>query len=260
MRSFILAGASALAIVASPAFAAEDQETKVAQGAAEEAAAEMMVVTGSRIARENIDATVPIISLSAAELLQNGQVNVGDRLALLPQFRPSFTSQNSGRFIGTAGLSILDLRGQGTNRTLVLQNGLRHVTSQPGAATVDVSTIPVDLIERVDIVTGGNSSVYGSDAIAGVVNFVLKRDFEGLTGRVFCDDVQVGSGQGRDLMGHPLDALAWLAGSAAARGLTMRRGDVAILGSLVTSRFPKAGERWRFELDGFAPLRLTIEP
>ena len=183
MRSFILAGASALAIAASPAFAAEDQETKIAQGAAEEAAAEMMVVTGSRIARENIDATVPITSLSAAELLQNGQVNVGDRLALLPQFRPTFTSQNSGRFIGTAGLSILDLRGQGTNRTLVLQNGLRHVTSQPGAATVDVSTIPVDLIERVDIVTGGNSSVYGSDAVAGVVNFVLKRDFEGITGR-----------------------------------------------------------------------------
>jgi outer membrane receptor protein involved in Fe transport len=186
MRSFILAGASALAFAASPAFAAEDQATKTAaaEGAAEEAATEMMIVTGSRIARQNIDATVPITSLSAAELLQNGQVNVGDRLALLPQFRPTFTSQNSGRFIGTAGLSILDLRGQGTARTLVLQNGLRHVTSQPGAATVDVSTIPVDLIERVDIVTGGNSSVYGSDAVAGVVNFVLKRNFEGLTGRV----------------------------------------------------------------------------
>ncbi len=183
MRSYILAGASALAIVTSPAFAGQNQTTKTAQGAAEEAATEMMVVTGSRIARENIDATVPITSLSAAELLQNGQVNVGDRIALLPQFRPTFTSQNSGRFIGTAGLSILDLRGQGTARTLVLQNGLRHVTSQPGAATVDVSTIPVDLIERVDIVTGGNSSVYGSDAVAGVVNFVLKRDFEGIMGR-----------------------------------------------------------------------------
>ncbi len=183
MRSIILAGASALAFVASPAFAGQDQTTKTAQGAAEEAATEMMVVTGSRIARDNIDATVPITSLSAAELLQNGQVNVGDRLALLPQFRPTFTSQNSGRFIGTAGLSILDLRGQGTARTLVLQNGLRHVSSQPGAQTVDVSTIPVDLIERVDIVTGGNSSVYGSDAVAGVVNFVLKRDFEGIMGR-----------------------------------------------------------------------------
>lgn len=186
MRSFILAGASALAIAAVPAFAGQDQDqtgTKVAQGA-DEPAAEMMVVTGSRIAREGLDSAVPIVSLNAGELLQSGSVNIGDRLALLPQFRPTFTSQNSGRFIGTAGLSILDLRGQGTARTLVLQNGIRHVSSQPGAQTVDVSTIPIDLIERVDIVTGGNSSVYGSDAIAGVVNFVLKRDFQGITGRV----------------------------------------------------------------------------
>ncbi len=184
MRSHILAGASALAILTSPAFAGEDQTTTAAGGAAEEEAAiETMVVTGSRIARLNIESTVPVTSLSAAELLQNGQVNVGDRLALLPQFRPTFTSQNSGRFIGTAGISILDLRGQGTARTLVLQNGLRHVTSQPGANTVDVSTIPVDLIERVDIVTGGNSSIYGSDAVAGVVNFVMKQDFQGLMGR-----------------------------------------------------------------------------
>lgn len=85
-------------------------------------------------------------------------------------------------------------------------------------------------------------------------------DLEAIIGRVFCDDVPVGSGRGGDLMGHPLDALAWLAGSAASRGLMMRRGDVAILGSLVTSRFPKAGERWRFELEGFAPLLLSIEP
>lgn len=85
-------------------------------------------------------------------------------------------------------------------------------------------------------------------------------DLERITGRVFCDDTPAGSGQGRDLMGHPLDALAWLAGSAGARGLMMRRGDVAILGSLVTSKFPKAGERWRFELEGFAPLLLSIDP
>lgn len=203
MRSFILAGASALAIVASPAFAAEDQattKTAAAEDSIGEANAEMMVVTGSRIARQNIDSVVPISTLSGPELLQNGQVNVGDRLALLPQFRPTFTSQNSGRFIGTSGLSILDLRGQGTARTLVLQDGLRHVSSQPGAQTVDVSTIPVDLIERVDVITGGNSSIYGSDAVAGVVNFVLKRNFQGLTGTF-----QAGTssrGDGRQYLGR----------------------------------------------------------
>jgi outer membrane receptor protein involved in Fe transport len=108
---------------------------------------------------------------------------IGDRLSLLPQFRPTFTTQNAGRFIGTAGISTLDLRGQGTARTLVLQNGRRHVTSSPGQQTVDINTIPVDLIERVDIVTGGNSAIYGSDAVAGVVNFVLKRDFDGVSVR-----------------------------------------------------------------------------
>lgn len=179
---FSSVGVVALAL-SNPAFAQTTTEEDASASVSEESTAETRVitVTGSRIQRPNLDATVPIASLTAAELTQTGNVNLGDRLALLPQFRPTFTSQNSGRFIGTAGLSILDLRGQGTARTLVLQNGLRHVTSQPGAQTVDVSTIPVDLIERVDIVTGGNSSIYGSDAIAGVVNFVLKRDFEGVS-------------------------------------------------------------------------------
>lgn len=181
---FTTAGMIALAIAA-PAVAQDAAATDSQEDVAEETAEPSgnIVVSGSRIQRPNLDATVPIASLTGAELTQTGNVNLGDRLALLPQFRPTFTSQNSGRFIGTAGLSILDLRGQGTARTLVLQNGLRHVTSQPGAQTVDVSTIPVDLIERVDIITGGNSSVYGSDAIAGVVNFVLKRDFEGISVR-----------------------------------------------------------------------------
>jgi len=177
---FATAGVVALA-VASPAAA---QDTDEAEAGVTETATKPsgdIIVSGSRIKRPNLESTIPVATLTAAELTQTGNVILGDRLALLPQFRPTFTSQNSGRFIGTAGISILDLRGLGTARTLVLQNGLRHVSSQPGAQTVDVSTIPVDLIERVDIVTGGNSSVYGSDAIAGVVNFVLKRDFEGVS-------------------------------------------------------------------------------
>ncbi|MDC8754747.1 TonB-dependent receptor [Erythrobacter sp. sf7] len=182
LASLAMAGVAVLAPVA-PAFA-QNEEASEEVGATQEAPAantDGIIVSGSRIQRPNLEATVPIASLTGSELLQTGNVSIGDRLALLPQFRPTFTSQNSGRFIGTAGLSILDLRGQGTARTLVLQNGMRHVTSQPGAQTVDVATIPVDLIERVDIITGGNSSIYGSDAIAGVVNFVLKRDFEGVS-------------------------------------------------------------------------------
>ncbi len=142
-------------------------------------AKDAIVVTGSRIAREALDSPSPITSITAQDLLSNGILNVGDALNDLPQLRSTFSQANSTRFIGTSGLSVLDLRGLGTSRTLVLVNGRRHVTSSPGDYLVDTNTIPPELLERVDIVTGGNSAVYGSDAVAGVVNFVLKKNFEG---------------------------------------------------------------------------------
>ena len=150
--------------------AASDKDDKV----------EETVVTGSRIGRAALDSPAPITSVSAENLFDRGQINVGDALNDLPQLRSTFSQANSTRFIGTSGLSILDLRGLGTARTLVLVNGRRHVTSVPGTYQVDTNTIPPELLERVDVVTGGNSAVYGSDAIAGVVNFVMKKNFDGL--------------------------------------------------------------------------------
>ena len=141
----------------------------------------MIVVTGSRIARPTLDSPVPVTSISVGELVQRGQVSIGDALNDLPQLRSSYSQSNSTQYIGTAGLNLIDLRGLGVSRTLVLVNGRRHITSQEGEFQVDVNTIPTDLIDRVDIVTGGSSAVYGSDAMAGVVNFVLKRNFEGLS-------------------------------------------------------------------------------
>ena len=116
----------------------------------------------------------------AEELPNQGQASIGDALNDLPSLRSTFSQQNSGRFIGTAGNNFLDLRGLGTTRTLVLVNGRRHVTASAGDFIVDVNTIPQDLLERIDIVTGGESAIYGSDAVAGVVNFVLKRNFDGV--------------------------------------------------------------------------------
>ncbi|HYD38380.1 MAG TPA: TonB-dependent receptor plug domain-containing protein, partial [Allosphingosinicella sp.] len=141
-----------------------------------------ITITGSRIRRPNLESTVPITSLAGEEFFQQGQNNIGDTLNELPQLRTTFGQQNAGRFLGTTGLNLLDLRGLGTQRTLVLVNGRRHVPSDilNNGVSPDVNTIPNDLIDRVDIVTGGNSAIYGSDAIAGVVNFVLKRNFEGL--------------------------------------------------------------------------------
>lgn len=138
-----------------------------------------IVVTGSRIRRPNIDSAVPVTSLGAEKFQETGTFSIGDVLNDLPALRSTFSTGNSTRFIGTAGLNLLDLRGLGTSRTLVLQNGRRHVGSSEGSNEVDTNSIPTDLIDRVDVVTGGTSAVYGSDAIAGVVNFVLKDNFEG---------------------------------------------------------------------------------
>lgn len=141
----------------------------------------VVVGTGSRLARPTLSSPVPLTSVTVNELTDTGDVSLGDALNDLPSLRSTYSQGNSTRFIGTAGLNILDLRGLGVSRTLVLVNGKRHVTASPGDYLVDVNTIPVDLLDRVDVVTGGNSAVYGSDAVAGVVNFVLKRDFEGFT-------------------------------------------------------------------------------
>ena len=125
---------------------------------------------------------VPVTSIGGDEFIQQGDTNVGETLNELPQLRSTFSQQNPALGIGIAGLNLLDLRGLGTSRTLVLVNGRRHVGGdiRNNASSTDINTIPNDLIERVDIVTGAQSSIYGSDAIAGVVNFVLRRDVEGL--------------------------------------------------------------------------------
>ncbi|MDQ1229470.1 TonB-dependent receptor domain-containing protein [Sphingomonas sp. SORGH_AS_0879] len=140
-----------------------------------------VVVTGSRIRLTNkFDAAIPVESINAAELLgTRGDISLGDAISQLPQLRSTFSQANSTGSIGTAGINLLDLRGLGTARTLTLVNGRRVVTAVPGSYTPDINTIPFDLLEGVDIVTGGQSAVYGSDAISGVVNFKLKRDFEG---------------------------------------------------------------------------------
>lgn len=145
---------------------------------------EQIVVTGSRIRSPNLTSNVPVTSLGQADLFDSGDVNVGDQLNDLPSLRSTFSQANSTRFIGTVGLNLLDLRGLGTSRTLVVVNNRRHITGSEGSFDVDVGTIPNDLIERVDVITGGNSAVYGSDAVAGVVNFVLKRDFDGVRFRL----------------------------------------------------------------------------
>lgn len=160
---------------------------------------EQVTVTGSRISRPNAVTTVPVTSLTADDLSLSGSVNLGDFLNNLPQLRSTYSSSNSGRFIGTVGLNLLDLRGLGTERTLVLQDGRRHISSAIGTSSVDVNTIPQDLIERVDVVTAGASALYGADAVSGVVNFIMKDDFEGAKLSAFSSDTQHGGAESSQL-------------------------------------------------------------
>lgn len=141
-----------------------------------------IIVTGSRIASPNLTSPNPITTVQGGDFFKQGQVSIGDQLNQLPQLAPTFSQSNSTRFLGTAGLNLLDLRNLGTQRTLVLVNGRRHVAGDilNSGTSVDTNTIPTDLIQSVDIVTGGESAIYGSDAIAGVVNFVLKDHYQGL--------------------------------------------------------------------------------
>jgi outer membrane receptor protein involved in Fe transport len=156
---------------------------------ADDAPAADIVVTGSRIQRPDYAAPNPIVSFGAADLQQSGNTNVTTFLQRVPALTNSLDStrtagsnQADGSF-GQVGLNLLDLRGLGPNRTLVLVNGRRHVAGQPDTAAVDINAIPTDLIDRVDVLTGAASAVYGADGVSGVVNFVMKRDFDGISAR-----------------------------------------------------------------------------
>ncbi|MFZ8931872.1 MAG: TonB-dependent receptor domain-containing protein, partial [Pseudomonadales bacterium] len=158
---------------------------------AEEAQIEEVVVTGSRIRRADYVANAPVATLGADQIELTATVNTEQLLNTMPQMVPGFdrTSNNPGN-----GTATVDLRGLGSNRTLVLINGTRAVPTTQGGS-VDINNIPTALIERVEVLTGGASAVYGSDAVAGVVNFVLKDDFEGVAFNVMTEQTEEGDAE-----------------------------------------------------------------
>lgn len=147
-----------------------------------------IVITGSRIARQDFVANSPVATVDSAQFEMTGTVNTESLLNTLPQTIPGLdrTSNNPGN-----GTATVNLRGLGSGRTLVLIDGTRAMPGGVGG-TVDINTIPASLIERVEVVTGGASAVYGSDAVAGVVNFILKDDFEGVEFNVGYEQSQRG--------------------------------------------------------------------
>ncbi len=140
---------------------------------------EAIVVTGSRIQKTNLQTSSPVAQIDAVDLALTGTTRVEDALGTMPQVA---LDQDSGQSIESNGTATLQLRNLGSSRTLVLLDGKRLPTASPSSSesAADLNFIPMALLSRVEILTGGASSVYGSDAVAGVVNFIMIKDFEGV--------------------------------------------------------------------------------
>jgi len=182
-----LAGVGALGLMAGmPSFAAAQEAGVTSDEVADEqaeGAENAIVVTGTRIQRPEAANATPVIAITAENIVQSGVTNVTELLRQTPALFNSegnFDAAGSQARTGAAGVNLLNLRNLGANRTLVLVDGRRHVAGVAGEAAVDINTIPVSLIQRVDVLTGGVSSVYGADGVSGVVNFIMRRDFEGV--------------------------------------------------------------------------------
>jgi len=167
-RASALLGVSALAAAMSGA-AALAQDDVVEE--------EPIIVTGTRLVREDFEALSPVTTVGAKQIELTATLTVESLLNDLPQVVPGNTRTSNNA--GGEDFATVDLRGLGVNRTLVLINGER-VPASSTFGSVDLNTIPASLISRVEVVTGGATAVYGSDAIAGVVNFLLKDDYEGV--------------------------------------------------------------------------------
>lgn len=179
LGSSILAGLAIIAstsLMAAPA-AAQDQQTATSHNQEGHAQVDEIVVTGSRIARKDYVANSPIVTVSKEDLEATGSVNVESLINDMPQFTPAGNSASNSP--NSAGQANVQLRGLGATRTLVLLNGRRVVPSN-ASSVVDLNLLPTPLIANIETITGGASSTYGSDAVAGVLNFLVDQKFEGV--------------------------------------------------------------------------------
>ncbi|KPH95482.1 TonB-dependent receptor [Pseudoalteromonas porphyrae] len=141
---------------------------------------ERIQVTGSKIKRFNLTSPTPVTVISGVELENQGITNVNDLLADMPQATVGLSPETTTNSIYASGLNTTDLRGLGSERTLVLVNGRRFVPGSIGDTAVDLNNIPTTMIERIEIATGGAAAVYGADAVAGVVNIITKKSMDGI--------------------------------------------------------------------------------
>ena len=172
----------------------------VASAQSDSAAVEEVIVTGTRLRNSNVTSATPLVQIGAQEIDDRGVARVEDVVNILPNV---FVSQTSEVANGASGTSTLNLRGLGSTRTLVLIDGKRLPFGSPFSSAANVDMVPARLVERVDVVTSSASAVYGSDAVAGVVNFITKRNFEG-----FELDYQYGWNENPNSNGFMADVLS----------------------------------------------------
>ena len=182
LRSILFAGSALLAITSIIApKEGRAQDSSVQADPADAPSSDQIVVTGSRVVTDGFSAPTPVTVISGEQLLTNTPTTIGEGLNKLPQFANS-VRPSSAQFGPESGASTqLNLRSLGPQRSLILLDG-RRVNPSTATGVVDIAILPEELVERVDIVTGGASAAYGSDAVAGVVNFVLDTDFTGFKG------------------------------------------------------------------------------
>lgn len=162
---------------------------------------EEVVVTGSRIGRTTFDTPSPTTVIDAEAIRMSGELNLNEMLSTMPQFGAGFDSTTGSYSFGNSGLNALDLRDLGVKRTLVLVNGQRpvQIAADDNTLIAEIGMIPSELVERVEVLTGGASAVYGADAVAGVVNFILRKDYEGSSLRTQFGDSQQGGAANQSL-------------------------------------------------------------
>lgn len=193
LATSLLTSAAALAALSAPQMAAAQAVASPDQAVA----VEELVVTGSRIRLQDFVAPNPVSTLTGEAIERSGVTNVTDLMENFPALVGSTDTQalSNASDRASVGLNLLNLRNLGTKRTLVLVDGRRHVAGQPGTAAVDTNTIPVALIDRVEVLTGGASAIYGADGVSGVVNFITKRNFDGFDVRTQYGWSDLGGGE-----------------------------------------------------------------
>ncbi|MGA8277504.1 MAG: TonB-dependent receptor plug domain-containing protein, partial [Rhodanobacteraceae bacterium] len=223
VRYALYAGASAVVgLSAAPVFAqdtAQDQNTQQGEKL------ETITVTGSNIRRVDIETANPVITIDRAQIEQSGKLTIGDLVQELPSIAGAATNPqvNNG---GGGGSSTVSLRGLGSGRTLILVDGQRVLNN-------DINTIPASVVERIEVLKDGASSVYGSDAIGGVVNFIMRKDYQGaeFTGDYGISDKDDGERKGASItIGQTTDR-----GSVVA-GLNYNKFDAVSAGARAFSR------------------------